>query len=505
MLRTWKSRRSRERSSVSGLGAMSVVGLVLALLSAPAVASGGRAMQAGAAAARPNILFVLVDDMSLDQLAHLDQVNALVADRGVRFDRAYAPYPLCCPARATILSGQYPHNHGVMGNRRPLGGVSAFRDRETLPVWLRRSGYTTMLIGKYLNNYGSRPRYRPPGWSDWRAVVDELEYRTWAMNRNGDLVGFRNRYQTTEVAAQARRAITRYGTLRRPFFIFVSFIAPHAGWPRDPGDPRNAATPNVSDRYRDALESVIPPKPASFNEADMSDKPAHMRGRRLFRWPTMVEIWQQRTEALLSVDEAVASFVARLRRIRELDNTIIVFASDNGFLHGEHRWRGKSVPYEEATHIPLVVRGPGFPAGTTARQLVSLVDVAPTFVRAARARATRTVDGAPLQRIAADPRFLAGRSIVLEAGVAEIVGDHAPVDRRNRFYWGVRTPGDKVFVRYATREREYYDLRVDPGQLRNAVDLQESRAVVARLSRLLASLKNCRGLQCRQGSSQPTG
>ncbi|MGI8434809.1 MAG: sulfatase family protein [Nocardioidaceae bacterium] len=375
--------------------------------------SAARQEAASKVTSRPNILFVLVDDMSMDELPYLESVNHLIADRGVRFDRAFVPYPLCCPARATILSGQYPHNHGVMSNKAPLGGVTAFRDKQTLPVWLQRSGYNTMLIGKYLNQYKKIGDYLPPGWSDWRGVLTELQYRTWDMNRNGRRVTFEDRYQTTEVAAQARRAIATYAARRRPFFMYVSFVAPHSGKPREADDPPHVPTPNVADAFRDALASTIPPKPASFNEADMSDKPAYLRGLARRSWPRMVETWQQRTESLLSVDEAVASFVQKLKISGELDNTMIVFTSDNGFLLGEHRWHGKSVPYEEATHVPLLVRGPGFPAGTKAHQLVSLADLAPTFLRAARATPTRTLDGAALQPIAGDPRFLSHRSIVL--------------------------------------------------------------------------------------------
>jgi N-acetylglucosamine-6-sulfatase len=446
---------------------------------------------------RPNILFVLVDDMSMDQLPFLDKIDHLIADRGVTFERAFVPYPLCCPARATILSGQYPHNHGVMSNDPPLGGISAFGDRETLPVWLQRAGYTTMLIGKYLNHYNLVASYRPPGWTDWRGLINELQYRTWSMNRNGRIVAFDNRYQTTEMAAQVRGAIRRYGPRARPFFMYVSLIAPHVGGPSEPDDPALAPTPNVADRYRDAMASVIPPRPASFNEADVDDKPSYLHGHRLLDRAEMVEAWQQRTESLLSVDDAVASFVATLRNVGELDNTVVVFASDNGFLLGEHRWRGKSVPYEEAAHVPLLVRGPGFPSGVSARQLVSLVDLAPTFLRTAAGRATHLLDGAPLQGIAADDTYLAHRSIVLEGGVAELVPDDSPVDRRHRFYWGVRTPADTEYVRYATGESEFYDLRVDPAQLSNAVHEPSAQPAVSHLARLLARLRNCQGVECR--------
>jgi N-acetylglucosamine-6-sulfatase len=451
---------------------------------------------------RPNIVFVLADDMSLDQLPYLDKVNALIKDRGVTFDRAYSPYSLCCPARATILSGQYPHNHGVMSNDPPLGGITAFHDKETLPVWLHRAGYNTVLIGKYLNHYNLVAKYRPPGWTSWNATINELQYRVWDQNRNGRRVHF-HRYATHVIAAETRSAISNFAQRKAPFFLYVSFIAPHAGDPADPDDPPGWSTPNVSDGYRDALATTIPPEPASFNEDDMSDKPAYLRSRPKVSRDAAVEVWQQRTEAMLSVDDAVGSIVTRLRDVGELSSTIVVFASDNGYLVGQHRWRSKAVPYEEATHIPLLIRGPGFPAGHVTRQLVSLVDIAPTFLRAARARATRPMDGAPLQQLAADPQFLARRGVVLEAGTAELVPDTAPVDRRHRYYWGIRAPSDKVLVRYATGEREYYDLIADPAELTNTADDPASAAAVSRLSRWLRAIKNCAGLDCRQPSPAP--
>jgi N-acetylglucosamine-6-sulfatase len=474
----------------------STAGSLPAPLAGAAAASPASAAHGGAAG-RPNVLFVLVDDMSNDQLSYLPHVEALIADRGVTFDRAFSSTPLCSPARASILTGRYAHNHGVMGNGPRLGGgVRDFRDRHTLPVWLERSGYTTMLIGKYLNHYNRVPKYIPPGWTDWRAIQSELNYRTWGMNRNGKQVTFHNRYQTTEMGRQVRRAIARYGAMKRPFFMVASFRAPHAGQPEDPDDPPRFGTPNVSNRYRDALAGVVPPKPASFNERDVTDKPSFLQSRPSLRRSTAVEAWQQRTESLLSVDDEVASFVRSLRRIDELQDTLVVFASDNGFLLGQHRWRAKDVPYEEATHVPLLVRGPGFTGGRTAHQVVSLVDLTSTFVRAAGAHATRPLDGAPLQRVAADPAYLAGRSVLVEGGGA-IVGSAGPLDSRQRFYWGVRTPDDKVLTRYATGEREYYDLDVDPEQLDNAVDDPTAQEQVDDLSALLGALRNCRGTACR--------
>ena len=137
---------------------------------------------------RPNVVVIHTDDQDAASMAVMPRTRALVGGQGTTFVNSFASYPLCCPSRATFLTGQYAHNHGVLGNNLPKGGFEKLRGANTLAVWLRRSGYHTALVGKYLNNYGERnPREIPPGWSDWNGAVDPSTYQYYAttINRNG--------------------------------------------------------------------------------------------------------------------------------------------------------------------------------------------------------------------------------------------------------------------------------------------------------------------------------
>ena len=456
---------------------------------------------APAARVAPNIVMILVDDMALSDLANMPNVKALLGDGGTTFDRAISPYPLCCPARATILTGRYSHNHGVQGNLLPLGGFPRFNDKHALPVWLQNSGYRTMMVGKYLNLYDTRPRYVPPGWDSWGGLARRVyNYLDWKVNRNGRVSAPANRYQTTALTNMAVGRIRSAAPKLKPFFLWASYMAPHTGSPHEADDVVRFS-PYVEPRFQGSFDGVRPERGPSFNEDDVSDKPANLRDNPPVDVQEMNDHWQQRQEALMSVDEGVGKIVSQLRASRELARTVIAFTSDNGFLLGEHRLLGKVLPYEESIRVPLLIRGPGFPAGLHVQQQASLADLVPTFLKTARGRATRSVDGAALQNLAANPRIWAGRPIVVEASPApRELAAGAPMDRRNRSYVGIRTAANQLYVRYATGEREYYDMRTDPWQVRNLYGTPSAQAEIDRLDRLLKRYQNCSGVSCRTGS-----
>jgi arylsulfatase A-like enzyme len=441
---------------------------------------------------------ILVDDMALSDLANMPQTKALLGDAGTTFTRTLSPYPLCCPARATILTGQYAHNHKVMGNSRPLGGFPAFRDRHALPVWLKSAGYRTIMVGKYLNLYVKRPSYVPRGWSYWAGLNHRVyDYMRTRMNVNGtdrEINQFQTDYMASMVANRIRVATPR----KQPFFLWASFVTPHNGVPRTDNDTIDVDAPYVEPEYQNTFAGVPQPRGASFNEWDMSDKPARFQGLEPVDPAYATEVWQQRQEALQSADDAVARIVAQLRASGELKNTIIAFTSDNGYLIGQHRRVGKTVAYEESVRVPLLVRGPGFPAGRVVRQQTSLADLAPTFLSAAKARADVVVDGLPLQRLAANPNTMARRSILVEAApTAGQIRLGAPMDAYNRMYVGVRTARDDILIWWADGAREYYDMRTDPYQVNNRYDDPAVQDRVAKLKVLLREMRNCRGRDCR--------
>ncbi len=323
-----------------------------------------------AQAPRPNVVVIMTDDQTAASLRVMANVRRLLAERGTTFTRSFTVYPQCCPSRASVLTGQYAHNHGVLGNSPPAGGYVKLDHSNTLPVWLEDAGYHTAHIGKYLNGYGAGdPLEIPPGWSEWRGSVDPSTYRYtgYTLNEEGTLSTYAG-YQTDVYAAKAVNVIERRAPLARPFFLSVAFLAPHSGAPADPDDPgAGIVTPSPAPRHRDAFSSEPLPTPPSFNEADVSDKPAGISGRVLLppaRIAAIRENYQQELESLLAVDQAVARIIGALRESGELANTFVIFTSDNGFFHGEHRIaQGKNLPYEPAIRVPLVVRGPGVPAG----------------------------------------------------------------------------------------------------------------------------------------------
>jgi arylsulfatase A-like enzyme len=265
-----------------------------------------------------------------------------------------------------------------------------------------------------MNLYGRGDPYEvPPGWDEWYATVDPTTYRYYGytVNENGTLRTYgRDRdpqwYSTDFIARRSADIVERLAPSPQPFFLSVGFLAPHTGGPREPGDPAGIATPAIAPRHRGAFAAARLPQPASFDEADVSDKPAFLRRPRL-RPRTVAEIgalYRQRLESLKAVDDAVERIVDGLRDAGELERTLIVFTSDNGYLAGEHRLgHGKAQVYEPAIRVPLMIRGPGVPRASRPSQLVTNADLAPTILDVADATAGRPQDGARCCRSRATP------------------------------------------------------------------------------------------------------
>ena len=468
--------------------------IVLVLAVAAACAGAGSTTSA-APVSRPNIVVLMTDDQTVESMRVMHNVKRLLVDRGASFENSFVSFPLCCPSRATFLTGQYAHNHGVLSNRPPAGGYEALDGSSTLPVWLRRAGYATAHVGKYLNGYGERsPTEIPPGWSEWHASVDPTSYRyyDYTLNENGRLVKYgrdRASYKTDVYAETAVDIIRRRAGGEAPLFLSVAFLAPHAGGPYGDDRPPGTALPASRHRGRFATEPL--PKPPSFNEADVSDKPGGVRIRpRLDRNAVaqVTEGYRLRLESLLAVDEAVARIVDALECTGELDNTLIVFTSDNGFLQGEHRIpTGKVALYEPSTRVPLVVRGPGVPAGVRLRQEVANIDLAPTIAEAAGARAGLVMDGESLWPFLRDPGPSRPRDLLHEGpGTAPSVLQ----------FTAVRTPR-WLYARHFSGAVELYDLSRDPDELTNLAADPATAAIRAELGKRLDALRSCAGETCR--------
>ena len=287
--------------------------------------------------------------------------------------------------------------------------------------------------------------------------------------------------------------LRRMGSKKKPYFLWAGFLAPHWGRPWDLGDPR-LPTAHPSPRYRGTLANVRLPAKKSINEVDVSDKPQFIQDSRIKPWYALRQVNEQRLESLLSVDDAVNAIMNAVKASGEADNTLVIFTSDNGYLIGEHRRVGKDIGYEEATRVPLVIAGPGFETGQTRDQKVTLADIAPTIAQEAGVKPQLVEDGKPLTRIAADPRTPDTRTVLLEGGPTKA--------DPTRWYTGIHT-NRFVYVEYRTSgERELYDLKRDPEQLRNLAVRTPGSTEESKLARALSTLRSCAGRVCRESVAE---
>ena len=444
---------------------------------------------------RPNVVILMTDDQTLRSMRALPMTRALIGAAGATFANAFVNNPRCCPSRATFLTGQYSHNHGVLTNGPPGGGWWGLRGiRNWLPTWLRDAGYRTVHIGKFLNGYGrDDPLEIPAGWDEWYATVDPTTYRYFGatMNENGVLRSASGQYATDVTARRATEVVERLAPSANPFFLSVAFLAPHTGTPREPGDPIGLGTPAVPARHAGRFATARLPLAAAFNEADVSDKPAGLRRPPLaLQTVAAIEhLYRQRLESLLAVDEAVVSITDALRAAGELERTLIVFTSDNGYMTGEHRLaHGKAQVYDPAVRVPLLVRGPGIPPGVRPRQLATNADLAPTILDAAGVAPGRPQDGRSLLPLARDSRSGRGRALLIEVWRGTRLRSSA-----------VRTPR-WLYAEHRRSGRELYDMARDPEQLQSLHSAPSHAAVRAALASTLRALRDCRGRTCREPS-----
>ncbi len=439
---------------------------------------------------RPSILVIMTDDQRLDQMRVLSKTLALLGAKGTTFDNSFVDVSLCCPSRSTFLTGQYAHNHGVLANGGPHGGYIHLDNSNTLAVWLQEAGYYTAHVGKYLNNYGADSPAVPPGWSRWFGLIDPSTYRMYGytVSDGGRPVGYLDSprdYQTDVLAAKAEEILRSRAGSDQPFFLTVAPTVPHLerlGHRQTP--------PRPAPRHRGRFAREMLPVAASFNEGDVSDKPAHVRRLPPFtpeRRALTTEIYRAELASLLAVDDLVERLVKTLEATGQLDRTVILFTSDNGFFLGEHRIpEGKYLPYEESIRVPLIIRGGGFPSGAHAAQMVSNVDLAPTIVALTDVKARRVMDGRPLLPLALDPKQGKGRTLLIE-GYGQ--GKGKPP------FAAVRDPR-WFYAEYKNGDRELYDLQRDPAELRSLHGDSREAAILQDLARRLARLRTCSGASC---------
>jgi arylsulfatase A-like enzyme len=442
-----------------------------------------------ALAAQDNVVVVMTDDESVEQLVYMPAVQRLLVRRGTTFDNSFTVFPFCCPSRAAFFTGQYPHNNGVRDAfDRQEDNYHQLDASQTLPVWLKAAGYRTAHVGKYLNGYGKGPgpsgrREVPRGWTDWVAPVDHTEYRyyRYTLNVDGSIErhGKEDSDYQTDVLANHAVAFLRDATPGpRPFFLSVAPVAPHT----EKGmGCSSKADPRPAPRFRGAFAGATAPRPPSFNEEDMSDKPPSFQELPLVDGNCVDLIWRSQLESLQSVDEMVRRLFREVRRGGDLERTVFIFTSDNGLALGEHRFIDlKRLSYEESVRVPLVIRGPGFAEGVHRPEMVANIDLAPTILNKAGAvpGPGHVFDGRPLF---SPPRT----ELLLE----------------ERFWEALRTPTE-IYTRYKdpagalTGAEELYDLVSDPYELNSLHDDPAYQALKSSLITRLDEVANCAGARC---------
>jgi N-acetylglucosamine-6-sulfatase len=461
-------------------------------------------------------VFILTDDLSWDLID--ERFTPHIVDlqrRGTTFDHYFVSDSLCCPSRATILTGLFPHDTGVVTNLAPDGGFDKFQSRgldgRTFAVAASRKGYSASMLGKYLNGYGDpmNPTTAPvpPGWSDWH-VSNSTGYAEfdYVLNDNGSYNTYRGEenYGVDRLNADAREFIER--SAGDPFLLEVSTFAPHA--PYTPA-PRNA----------DDFPGLRAPRDPSFN-ADNVDPPSWLGSRDPLgprQVATIDSSFRRRAQAVESIDKLVADVESTLAANGVADDTYIVFSSDNGYHLGQHRLvRGKQTAFDTDIRVPLIVAGPGVPHDRVVSEVVQNVDLYPTFVELMGGTSSGSADSVD---------SIEGRSFVplLRSGSADdpppwrtvaLVEHHggndnpADPDHEGRgssnptTYQAIRVsadhldgfdgPVEAVYVEYdnPAHEIEYYDIARDPYELRNvAADLTAAQRT--QLHRILAALTDC--------------
>jgi arylsulfatase A-like enzyme len=486
------------------MGRISAALLTLSLLAAMPAA-------VAAKAPRHNVVVVMTDDQDFRSMGAMPKTVRLLGKQGTTFTHGFVSFPLCCPSRATYYTGQYAHNHGVKWNNFPQGGFYKLRQDETFPVWLQRAGYTTIHIGKYLNETDQRDGRHtevPKGWSDYYGGVDPstYSYYGYTINHNGKLKTYGTKpsdYSTDVYAGLAVSAIKKAVKKGKPFFLGLAPNAPHTV-AVESGATREGSPAVPAPRDANVFADAELPRYPNFDEADISDKPAQLQA--LYPKPmtddeilSLTEHYRGRMGSLLAVDDMVAKVVKTLKQQGVWDDTDIVFTSDNGWILGEHRLRDpvtetgrpsgvKYVPFEGSARVPLIMAGPDFPKNRKVKGVVINADLAETIQTITGARPKIAQDGRSLVPVARKPALLNGRGVLLETfenprGVSPYVAI-----RTERYLYSRQPNGEIGLV----------DYKRDPWEMQS--DKQKDpayAAIAAKLSAALDQLETCKGKTCQ--------
>jgi len=454
-----------------------------------------------AACASPNFVVILTDDQEdTGSMAYMPKTLSLLAEHGVTFTNSFVNLPLCAPSRASFLTGQAAHNHLIIDNGSASEKFTNY-EKNALPVWLQETGYKTALFGKYINGYGkskqpkSGSRYWtelisrwtslaggasartrvPPGWHLWYGSINE-SYYDHSINENGKVLTFGHEpsdYSTDVLRNRAVRFIKDQAGSTEPFFVLIATKAAHGQGAKG---VKGRAIPSPA--YQDKLVDVkLPRQPAHDEQAVSNKPPGRTRGPNWQRGDE--KAYRAALQSLLSVDDLVQAVVNALQDARKIENTVVIYTSDNGFIYGTPGREGKNTPYEGSIRVPLLMRGPGIPENATRSQLVNNLDVVATIVELAGAKPGFQFDGRSLVPLFTDANASWRSTILIDGGKATAV--------RTEF---------RKYARSKDGFEELYDLRADPYELENKADSPSYASDLTALRRIHDNLTSCAGASC---------
>lgn len=505
------------------------------------VFAGGTGTRVHAQTGKPNIVVFMIDDLDMPTLHTLlskglmPNVKSHFVDVGVAFPNTFAVAGVGGPSRATILTGQYPHNHGMLANYPPIGGITKLNQSSTVATWMNNAGYRTALIGRHVTGYGwwTDPRAVPPGWDDWNALIEPgaFSMRNYSMNLNGTIVDVGalasssglDLYQTDVLSVLAGAAVRKAAAQTDPMFLLITPVI----WNREVlpvynvcadasdtsplggnywGVSEQPATRHLNTVYGDLINFPLP-KPPSFDEADVTDKPDWLQANKNLTAEDidcLTKRYWRKLETFRAVDDMVGNVMNELRVTGELSNTIAIFTGDNGLMDGQHRFPEKTPAYEEAIRVALWVRLPAVSVPRTSTRLILNTDLAPTIAQLGQATMTHVPDGRSIVPLLQNPDYAPWRSAGLiqyrvEGGGTgqSSTGLTGPPD-----YFAVRTSPDwpRLYVQYPGLANgipgELYDLATDPFQLQNLYTDPARLNEKGFLEGVVNGLKKCRGVSC---------